>query len=769
MKQIVFKLSIFFLLLIFCLPTFSQNIEHNLEKYWYYRERFRRQYIIVDDPNLPGTNLVLSRMNGMIIWHDGTTMFNNGNELPSVSTGDALFHHGEYIAVLASEYRLLKDAGQDYSQTLTELYYALYTIERLDLTAESFLRMSVHEPDNYDIKYYNDPKGEDFQFNQKQKIYPSDLNGFFLRNDFDGPKSEDASLNNNYYNALDYNGGFIKSDNGFDNTGIDVGYVSRGLQKEVKMDNYTVESRDMIWGLMYGLALVHKLVDEPTLFANIEGEMMTIDEMNKKITYRIVDYLYNLSKGLPTRACTEWEALTGNCIKCDGEKCSWFAWKFWMCDIEYEHLLTWNLTSPIYGEETKFKNDCFNPINVPEKQGGLVSDHFSYAFAEAADIITDKDYGTLHNSLSLYGRVAFRTYHNISWFFDEDVRFGYISMLSVTNQFAGINAMDYLMFESILLYSEYWNKKIPISFPLIYQVLHGEDADPITYGNVYTLYSELIVAMLDESNDCGIWFIEDNTSNPHLCSDDYWIKCDYTGGATDHSGFRDCLDYMLLHNMYWLNYLNESDKSITEDYPVCYEEQEDYCYGNKNKPATINATNSIYAANTLAENADVTYSAGKEIELGDGFEVIEGAEFEAIVGNKKIIYEYKNFNPACDFSFFGDNYFPEKNTDNNDNECNSYPKVTQEEQQTDTINVCLVANTELKIYPSPTTGILNVNLSENNDFTLRLFNTNGQLVLQNNYYEQSSSKLNLSDYRTGIYVLEITINNTIYTEKIIIQ
>lgn len=51
--------------------------------------------------------------------------------------GDAPVYQGYYIGVLATEYRLLQANGQNTDRTLTELYYALEAINRLDEKAES--------------------------------------------------------------------------------------------------------------------------------------------------------------------------------------------------------------------------------------------------------------------------------------------------------------------------------------------------------------------------------------------------------------------------------------------------------------------------------------------------------------------------------------------------------------------------------------------------------------------------------------------------------
>ena len=80
---------------------------------------------------------------------------------------DASLRLGWYIAVLATEYKLLNVQGLDTYQTRKELYYALEAFNRLDLNAESYFNLAA--PNN----------------NPNQAISPSsdDLNGFFIRDD----------------------------------------------------------------------------------------------------------------------------------------------------------------------------------------------------------------------------------------------------------------------------------------------------------------------------------------------------------------------------------------------------------------------------------------------------------------------------------------------------------------------------------------------------------------------------------------------------------
>jgi hypothetical protein len=117
----------------------------NLKKYWDYRDRLKRFVYVSSNCSEAGTNIpaeCISEDETTISWDDGNGAFN------------------QYISVLATEYRILKNNKQDYIQTIRELYYALKSFERLDMTAES-----VYRPD------HSQQNG--------------DLNGFFIRHDLD--------------------------------------------------------------------------------------------------------------------------------------------------------------------------------------------------------------------------------------------------------------------------------------------------------------------------------------------------------------------------------------------------------------------------------------------------------------------------------------------------------------------------------------------------------------------------------------------------------
>ncbi|AXG74201.1 T9SS C-terminal target domain-containing protein [Flavobacterium arcticum] len=67
-------------------------------------------------------------------------------------------------------------------------------------------------------------------------------------------------------------------------------------------------------------------------------------------------------------------------------------------------------------------------------------------------------------------------------------------------------------------------------------------------------------------------------------------------------------------------------------------------------------------------------------------------------------------------------------------------------------------NSELKIYPNPTTGLLNVSNDKFLIESVQIVTMQGQVLFQNNYSNQNTIKVDLSGFSNGIYLIKI--NNT---------
>ena len=211
----------------------AQDINSNLKKYWYMRDRLRKDFIVVSPDNTHGTNIPFSRRN--------TTNFDNppiGRAI--LSSGDGNDDLQYYIAMLATEYRLLKDYGQDYDTTFYELTYALHAFERLDKYGETF-----HE-------------GQ------------PNLNGYFVRYDIHDMNIYENYPDHSYLHDAVIHSGWQAHDNPYD-------------KNEMSQDN--------AWHYLMALALVEKLVDDKRTVIDAAGSVVTVKEWVRKISYRVLNYM----------------------------------------------------------------------------------------------------------------------------------------------------------------------------------------------------------------------------------------------------------------------------------------------------------------------------------------------------------------------------------------------------------------------------------------------------------------------------------------------
>ena len=131
---------IFFILYVGCTAaTNAQTTDYDQlqNTYWNYRHRLRTDFMKVGPA--PGHSLPAYKRD--LGEQCGTTY-------GSIAFGDGVIDLGEYIATLATEYKLLREAHQDLTATTNELYYALRAMGRLDGFAEVFF--APDKPEAYD-------------------------------------------------------------------------------------------------------------------------------------------------------------------------------------------------------------------------------------------------------------------------------------------------------------------------------------------------------------------------------------------------------------------------------------------------------------------------------------------------------------------------------------------------------------------------------------------------------------------------------------------
>jgi len=98
--------------------------------------------------------------------------------------------------------------------------------------------------------------------------------------------------------------------------------------------------------------------------------------------------------------------------------------------------------------------------------------------------------------------------------------------------------------------------------------------------------------------------------------------------------------------------------------------------------------------------------------------------------------------------------------------------ITQGFQQSRLIiaNISEVKNPQVKVlvFPNPTSEFLTVKLSEDQTYTMQLFNLNGQLLMEQKT-KSTESKINMTIYTKGTYLLKLINNKESNTYQIIKQ
>lgn len=180
---------------------FSQTNDQNLKKYWENRDRLRKFFTKIG-PN-QGESIIANmkdRAHNAMRWSDATTQL------------------GFYIAILASEYELLRRDNLPTQGTLNELYFAINAIKRLDKKGE--------------VHYAQNLKGD---------VVPENENGWFLRDDV--PNNFNQNWSNHY---------LYTTHSDFYNTDANsaTNYFSPGNEP----------SQDQMYSLMMGFVFVKKYV-----------------------------------------------------------------------------------------------------------------------------------------------------------------------------------------------------------------------------------------------------------------------------------------------------------------------------------------------------------------------------------------------------------------------------------------------------------------------------------------------------------------------------
>ncbi|MBI1837812.1 MAG: T9SS type A sorting domain-containing protein [Flavobacteriia bacterium] len=234
---------------------YGQTDQLNLEKYWKLRNSFREKFVKIGTG--PGASLPIGSINPNSCTAGAAQGYQN--IYADMHWGDGMIRQGQYLQLLATEYRLLKNNGLDTRGTLNEIYYALQAINRCDLKAE--------------------PTQSKFYFPLSQQV-SSSLNGYYLREDVPEDFGKDnwgetplkpRCIDSDYYNNRD---------------------VSKTQVKGPQEHNEP--SLDQLTSLMVGFSMIHKLVDNEYVQPTPQDPIIQIITETQAIVTRIVTHMsYN--------------------------------------------------------------------------------------------------------------------------------------------------------------------------------------------------------------------------------------------------------------------------------------------------------------------------------------------------------------------------------------------------------------------------------------------------------------------------------------------
>jgi Secretion system C-terminal sorting domain len=255
------KISGLVTLLLVGVNFYAQTETLNLKKYWQYREKFKKHFVFYSQSKgqftatnpSGGGGLPANSINDFTVVNGGIGEnpscergFTNTAADPNASMGsrkygDMMANYDTYLGFLATEYKLLKNENADVSGVLSELYYALYAVDRLDKRSDAYLGQNPTAPDNAD------------GFSTRDDVQ-SDLGDIFF--------SEYEYTNNprDRYRCISSSANDIK------------GIWDTAADPNSQFNSSNFISRDQLIGLIFGLRFVHKFVD------NIYVKPLTTDE-----------------------------------------------------------------------------------------------------------------------------------------------------------------------------------------------------------------------------------------------------------------------------------------------------------------------------------------------------------------------------------------------------------------------------------------------------------------------------------------------------------
>lgn len=235
-----------------CFSQRSQAQLPEFEKYAKLKKRLNETFVKVGP--LAGESIPANRLYNK--WDDHTNRYYLNLEF-----GDATIHLGWYLAVLATENRLLREHKKNTDENLKELYYALHALERLDRNSDlswSYARESARAGVPFDTV--------SGQWISKKSVSTAP-DGFFIRDD-----------------VPPY---FYRHFKGVETVTSD--FIQHANPQKYNTDRLGgEESKDQLVSVLFGLFFVNRFVAPEQTYMGTN-----LVDYNRTITQRIMDFVRN--------------------------------------------------------------------------------------------------------------------------------------------------------------------------------------------------------------------------------------------------------------------------------------------------------------------------------------------------------------------------------------------------------------------------------------------------------------------------------------------
>lgn len=781
----------------------------NHAAYWYHRTRLRNDFLKIgkeDGESIPMEQRGLY----MKLAADGKVRtFSNADwDGEKAKWGDAMAELGYYIAVLATEYKMLSDNNQNTDQTINELYHALYAVNRLDLNAEKiFTRFKAEILHNTWYWPYMD-----WLSSYNGPTYTPTLDGFMVRDDIE----EDFVTKNLEHFNYDGNAGFCSkikiSDLYADENGVKASsYCSHAPANDPWRKHWgTFISQDNYYNVLVGLSLVRRFVPAGTTYKIRIGNEMVIQTFQDNESD-----IYTESYRIARRALDYFEKDDfelkypdgGDMHRDNGGNPGFYQWPH-QRTVKNMHGMTW--TDYNYGLYN-FSNKC--EYDNWKASFGQTEPYWAHPI-NATNLASATSFLWLNfqmEKLSWDGYTKWKvaTWHPVD-FMRPDVQLMTGNFLAISNSF-------YSFYENeTYLKLDLWDKrewKLPHQ-ALLMNVLYGDKNCPFeqtSFQQDFLDAKNIVNSCKCENNDTkltGSYCIpyQDGTSyaypstnfsttsrldHPQRVLPDAIGDPDVDIVPAEYNG----LDYMLYHNLYYIvkskQTTNLSNKIVdfsTRKINVAYPFNTGiYNWGTNTQPATVGAYEYIETSSTINSGAVVQMKAGKSIELKYNFKALPNSSFSAqierlscsnifnpIPGNTNAISvaPIGAHEEIYELASLPTHY--EEYTNSNESkivdETNGIKKASGTSFQTNLPSLPNSVNSFI-VYPNPSNGVFDIVVQDGRLIkNVAVTNVAGQTMKSISVGNQSLINLDLSDIPKGTYFLEVTfITDSKVFDKVIIK